>query len=63
MHLKVLIGLDHEVRQAVVISSDVTTAMEDAAIEAALKCLYKPAKQQGVEVEVWASIRINFRLN
>lgn len=63
VQLKVLIGLNHKVRQAVVISSDVTPEMEKAAIEAALKCRYKPAKQQGVEVEVWVSIRINFRLN
>jgi protein TonB len=60
--LKVLIGLDHKVRSAVVLSSDVTRAMEAAAIAAALQCRYKPAKQQNVEVEVWVPIQINFRL-
>jgi protein TonB len=61
--LKVLIGLKHEVLDARVEWSDVTPEMEQAAIEAALKCRYQPAKQQGVEVEVWCSIRIEFRLN
>jgi protein TonB len=61
--LKVLIGLDHRVHQAVVLSSDVTPAMEAAAVAAALKCRYKPAKQQGVEVEVWVPILITFTLN
>ena len=60
--LKVLIGLDHKVRSAVVLSSDVTPAMEKAAVAAALECRYKPARQQNVEVEVWVTIRINFRL-
>jgi protein TonB len=63
VRLKVLIGLNHKVLDAVVEWSDVTPEMEQAAVEAALQCRYKPAKQQGVEVEVWAAIRIDFRLN
>lgn len=63
VYLKVLIGLDHRVHRAVVLGSDVTPAMEQAAVEAALKCLYKPARQGSIEVEVWTPIRITFRLN
>ena len=34
-----------------------------AAVEAALKCRYKPARQRSVEVEVWVPILITFTLN
>lgn len=61
--LKVRIGVDHRVHAAVIMSSDVTPAMEQAAIEAALKCRYTPAKQRNVEVEVWVPILIRFTLN
>ena len=61
--LKVRVGLDHRVHDAIVLSSDVTPAMEQAAIEAALKCRYKPAKQRNIEVEVWVPILIHFQLN
>jgi protein TonB len=61
--LKVRVGLDHRVHEAVVLSSSVTPAMERAAVEAALKCRYKPAKQRDLEVEVWVPIVIMFRLN
>jgi protein TonB len=61
--LKVRIGLDHRVREAIVIDSDVTPAMERAAIEAALQCRYKPARQGMTEVEVWVPIIIHFRLD
>ena len=61
--LKVWVGLDHRVHKAVVLNSDVTPAMEKAAIDAALKCRYKPAKQRSIEVEVWVPILIHFQLN
>lgn len=61
--LRVRVGLDHRIHEAIVLSSDVTPAMERAAIDAALQCRYTPAKQQGVPVEVWVAIRIDFRLN
>lgn len=61
--VKVFVGLDHRVHQAVVVSSDVTPEMEAAAIEAALKSRFKPAKQQSIEVEVWVAIPIIFTLN
>jgi protein TonB len=61
--LKVRIGLDHRVHDAVVLRSDVTPAMERAGVAAALKCRYKPARQGTVEVEVWVPIVIHFRLN
>lgn len=61
--LRARIGLDHKVHEAVVMSSDVTPAMEKAAVEAALKCRYKPAKQRNIEVEVWVPIIIHFQLD
>jgi TonB family protein len=61
--LRAKVGLDHKVSEAVILSSDVTPAMEKAAVEAALKCRYKPAKQRSIEVEVWVPILIYFQLN
>lgn len=62
VYLKIRVGLDHRVHDAVVISSDVTPAMERAAVEAALECRYRPAMQGPVAVEVWVPMRIEFRL-
>lgn len=62
VYLKIRVGLDHRVHDAVVIASDVTPAMEQAAVEAALECRYRPAMQGPVAVEVWVPMRIEFRL-
>jgi TonB family protein len=55
--------VNHRVRDAVVLSSDVTPAMERAARDAALKCRFSPAKQGNAAVEVWVPIRITFTLD
>ncbi|MGD8718933.1 MAG: energy transducer TonB [Candidatus Zixiibacteriota bacterium] len=50
------------VRNAVVQSSPGLPALDEAAKKAAMKCKFKPAKQQGVPVGVWYSIVMQFRL-
>jgi TonB family protein len=50
------------VRNAVVQSSPGLPALEEAAKKAAMKCKFKPAKQQGVPVGVWYSLVMEFRL-
>jgi TonB family protein len=50
------------VRNAIVQASPGLPALEEAAKKAAMKCKFKPAKQQGVPVGVWYSIVMQFRL-
>jgi TonB family protein len=51
-----------KVRNAVVQASPGLPALDEAAKKAAMKCTFKPAKQQGVPVGVWYSIVMQFRL-
>lgn len=51
-----------DVRNAVVQSSPGLPALEEAAKEAAYKCKFEPAGQQGVAVGVWYSLVMEFRL-
>ncbi len=51
-----------DVRNAVVQSSPGLPALDEAAKEAAYKCKFKPAEQQGVAVGVWYSLVMQFRL-
>lgn len=60
--LLVYIDPSGNVRNAVVQSSPGLPALEVAAKKAAMKCKFKPAKQQGVPVGVWYSIVMQFRL-
>ncbi|NIO00904.1 MAG: TonB family protein [Candidatus Latescibacteria bacterium] len=60
--VKVLVGEDGKVLDAVVLSSDVTPDMERAAIEAAKKCRFKPAKQRTVPVKAHVMIPFQFKL-
>lgn len=50
------------VRNAVVQSSPGLPALDEAAKEAAYKCQFTPAEQQGVPVGVWYSLVMEFRL-
>jgi len=50
------------VRNAVVQSSPGLPALDEAAKEAAYKCKFEPAGQQGVPVGVWYSLVMEFRL-
>lgn len=61
--LNVLVGDDGKVLGATVIQSDVTPAMEKAAIEAAKQFAFKPAKQRTVPVKARVAIPIRFKLH
>lgn len=61
--LNVLVGDDGKVLQVSVIQSDVTPAMEKAAIEASKQFMFKPAKQRTVPVKARVAIPIRFKLH
>ena len=61
--IRVLVGEDGKVQSASVIQSDVTPAMEKAAIAAAKQFLFKPAKQRTVPVRASMAIPIRFKLH
>lgn len=58
----VYIDTSGNVRNAIVQSSPGLPALDEAAKKAAMKCKFKPAKQQGAPVGVWYSIVMQFRL-
>lgn len=60
--LLVYIDTSGNVRNAIVQSSPGLPALDEAAKKAAMKCKFKPAKQQGAPVGVWYSIVMQFRL-
>jgi protein TonB len=61
--LRVVVGTDGKVESATVIQSDVTPAMEKAAIAAARQFLFKPAKQRTVPVRASMAVPIRFKLH
>jgi protein TonB len=63
VRIKVLVGEDGKVMSASLISSDVTTAMEKAALAAAKRCRFNPAKQRTRPVKAHVMIPFHFRLN
>jgi len=60
--LFVYIDASGNVRNAIVQSSPGLPALDEEARKAAMKCKFKPAKQQGAPVGVWYSIVMQFRL-
>ncbi len=58
----VLVGVDGKVLEATVLSSDVTSAMERAAVRAAMKWRFRPAKQGSNPVKARVAIPFSFRL-
>jgi protein TonB len=62
VQVKVLVGEDGKVISATVLSSDVTPDMERSAVEAALKCRFRPAKQRTVPVKAHVMIPFGFQL-
>lgn len=60
--LLVYIDTSGNVRNAIVQSSPGLPALDKAAKKAAMRCKFKPAKQQGVPVGVWYSIVMQFRI-
>ena len=61
--IRVLVNEEGKVTHADVLSSDVTPAMEKAALEAAKRCRFKPAKQRTVPVKAHVMIPFHFQLN
>ncbi len=63
VYVKVLVSEDGRVLSAEVIRSDVLPAMEKAALEAAMRCRFKPARQQTTRVRASVVIPFHFRLD
>jgi protein TonB len=63
VRVKVLVGTDGKVINVSLMSSDVTPAMEKAALDAAKKCRFKPAKQRTQPVKAHVVVPFSFRLN
>jgi periplasmic protein TonB len=61
--IRVLVTEEGKVAEAIVLSSDVTPAMDQAAIKAALKCKFRPAKQRTVPVKAHVMIPFQFKLH
>jgi len=61
--VSVLVSEEGKVLSASVLSSDVTPAMEKAALEAAKKCRFRPAKQRTVAVKAHVMIPFQFQLH
>ncbi len=62
VQVQVTIGINGRILKARVYSSDVTPAMDRAAVRAAFRCVFEPAEQQGKPVMVTAMIPFEFRL-
>ncbi len=60
--LLVYVDEQGKVRNAVVQSSPGLPALDESAREAAMKCTFTPARQQGKAVGVWYNIVMQFRL-
>lgn len=60
--IKVLVISDGSVREAVVYKSSGTESLDEAAVEAAKKCRFKPAIQNGRPVAMWVAFPYNFEL-
>jgi protein TonB len=60
--VKVLVGPDGNVKDAVVIQS-VHQLLNSAALTAARKCKFIPGKQRNIPVKAWMALPFNFRLN
>ena len=61
--VRVLVSEEGKVISADILSSDVTPAMNKAALEAAKKCRFTPAKQRTIPVKAHVMIPFHFRLN
>jgi TonB family protein len=61
--LNVLVDEEGKVEDVSIIQSDVTGAMEKAAVEAAKGFFFKPAKQRTVPVKAHIAVPIRFKLH
>ncbi len=60
--IRVLVSEEGKVLDAVVLQSEVTPAMNQAAVQAAMKCRFRPAKQRTVPVKAHVMIPFQFKL-
>ncbi len=60
--IKALVDKEGKVRDARVLKSSGVKAMEDAALESAKKCEFKPAMQDGKPVATWVAYSVTFDL-
>ncbi len=63
VRVRVLVGADGRVLDAKILSSDAAIEMQQAAIGAAMKCRFKPAKQRTIPVKAHVMIPFVFRLD
>ena len=61
--VKVLVGRDGLVKEVSILESNVTDGMEQAALQAARQCRFKPGKQRNKPVPVTVVIPFMFRLD
>jgi periplasmic protein TonB len=61
VQVRMLVGKDGKVKDAIV--TDHVTMLDDAAIDAAKKAVFKPALQQHRPVEVWVQVPMRFTLH
>lgn len=60
--IKSLIGKDGGVKESKVMKSSGIEAFDKAALDAAPKCIFKPAIQNGKPVAMWVSYKVKFEL-
>ncbi len=60
--VKALVDEEGKVRRAIVAKTSGTVSLDEAAVEAALKCQYKPGIQNGRPVAVWVTYPVEFTL-
>jgi protein TonB len=61
--VKALVDKEGNVRNALVLKTSGTQALDDAAVASAYKYKYKPAIQNGRPVGLWVSYKVDFKLN
>lgn len=62
VRVRVRVDVHGRAVEAAVVDSDVTPAMDAAALRAALKCRFQPARQQSVPVEAYVVVPFSFSL-
>ena len=60
--VKVLVDRDGPVGKAMLAKESGVKAFDDAALEAALKCTYRPAWLKGKKVAIWITYEVKFKL-
>ena len=60
--IEVTVGGEGKVEAVRVLHSDVTPAMEQAALVAAFKCRFRPARQRNIPVRARVAMPFGFRL-